>query len=101
MYERALLKDKRIVDELEKFYNVLEEVSFISNKEGQRWCSPEVENYLKSEYRDIMDLTWSEEDSLKNYYFFCVYAQDQRNLIDFSGDGKEFRSIFFGEEKAG
>lgn len=97
-YERVLLKDKQIGDTLEQFYNVLEEVGFIRNIDGQRWCSPEVETFLKDEYRDIMDLSWSEEDSLKYYYFFYVYAQDQRNIIDFSGDGEEFRSMFYGEE---
>jgi hypothetical protein len=97
-YERVLLKDKRIGDTLEQFYNILEGFGFIKNIDRQRWCSPEVENFLKDEYRDIMDLSWSEEDSLKYYYFFYVYAQDQKNLIDFSGDGEEFRSMFFGED---
>jgi len=46
-----------------------------------------------------MDLTWIEEDSLKYYYFFYVYAQNQRNLINFSGEKKEYRNVFFTEEK--
>ena len=97
-YERVLLKDKRIGDILEQFYNVLEELGFIKNIDGQRWCSPEVENFLKDEYKDIMGLSWDEEDSLKYYFFFYVYAQDQRNLINFLGDGEEYRSMFFGED---
>ena len=97
-YERVLLKDERIGDALEQFYDVLEEVGFIKNIGGQRWCSPEVENFLKDEYKDIMDLTWPEEDSLKYYFFFYVYAQDQKNLINFSGEGEGYRSMFFGED---
>lgn len=97
-YERVLLKDERIGDTLEQFYNVLEELGFIKNIDGQRWCSPEVENFLKDEYKDIMGLSWDEEDSLKYYFFFYVYAQDQRNLINFLGDGEEYRSMFFGED---
>jgi hypothetical protein len=96
-YERVLLKDKRIGNTLEKFYKILEDVGFVKNIEGQRWCSPEVENYLREEYRDIMGLTWTEEDSLKYYYFFYIYAQDQKNLINFSGDGEEYRSMFLDE----
>jgi hypothetical protein len=95
-YERVLLKDKRMSDTLEMFYNVLEELGFIKTVEGEQWCSPEVENFLKDEYKDIMGLTWDEEDSLKYYFFFYVYAQDQKNLINFSGDGEEYRSMFFG-----
>jgi len=97
-YERVLLKDKRIGETLETFYTVLEKLEYIKNIEGERWCSPEIENFLKDEYKDIMDLTWTEEDSLKYYFFFYVYAQDQRNLIDFSGDGEEYRSMFYGED---
>ncbi len=97
-YERVILKDGRIANTLEKFYNILEELDFVQNNDGQRWCSPEVEDFLREEYKDIMDLTWTEEDSLKYYYFFYVYAQDQKNLIDFTGDGEEFRSMFFGED---
>ena len=97
-YERALLKDKRVRDTLEKFYCILEDIGFICNVDGLRMCSPEVENFLKERYRNIMDLSWSKEDSLKYYYFFYVYAQDQRNLIDFSGEGEDYRSMFFGED---
>jgi len=97
-YERVLLKDERISDTLEKFYNVLEELGFIKTVEGEQWCSPEVENFLRAEYKDIMGLTWDEEDSLKYYFFFYVYAQDQKNLIDFSGEGEGYRSMFFGED---
>ena len=50
------------------------------------------------EYKDIMGLSWAEEDSLKYHFFFYVYAQDQRNLINFSGEGEEYRSMFFGED---
>ena len=97
-YERVLLKDERLEKMLEKIYDILEGVGFINTLEGQRWCSPEVENFLKGEYKEIMDLTWAEEDSLKYYYFFYVYAQDQKNLINFSGDGEEYRSMFFGDD---
>lgn len=99
-YERVLLKDERIGDTLEKFYNVLEELGFIKTVEGEQWCSPELENFLREEYNDIMGLTWSEEDSLKYYFFFYVYAQDQKNLINFSGDGEEYRSMFFDEDSS-
>lgn len=96
-YERVLLKDKKIQKTLERFYNILEEVDFLKNIQGQRWYSPEVEEYLKNKYRNMMDLTWQEEDSLKYYYFFYIYAQDQRNLINFSGKGEEYKSMFFDE----
>ena len=96
-FERVLLKDKRIADSLEKFYNVLEKHGFVKNIDGQRWSSPEVEAFLKEEYKNIMDLTWAEEDSLKYYFFFYVYAQDQKNLIDFTGEGEEYKSMFFGD----
>jgi len=94
-YERVLLKDARIINALEQFYNVLEELGFIENINGQRWCSSEVENFLKSEYKKIMDLSWAEEDSLKYYFFFYMYAQEQKNLINFSGGGEEYRSMFY------
>ena len=97
-YEKVLLNDKRINDVLERFYSVLEEIGFINNIDGERLCSPEVENFLKEEYKDIMNLTWAEEDSLKYYYFFYVYAQDQKNLINFSGTGEDYRSMFFRED---
>lgn len=99
-YERVLLKDKRMSDTLEKFYNVLERLGFIKTIEGEQWCSPELENFLREEYKNIMGLTWDEEDSLKYYFFFYVYAQDQKNLINFSGDGEEYRSMFFGEDSS-
>ena len=97
-YERILLKDSRITELLEQFYGTLEDFGLVRNMDNQRWCSPEVENFLKEEYKNIMDLTWSEEDSLKYYYFFYMYAQDQKNLINFSGEGEEYRSQFFGED---
>ena len=96
-YEQVLLKDERLANTLEKFYEILEDIGFIENINGQRWCSPEVENFLKNEYKGIMDLTWAEEDSLKYYFFFYVYAQDQKNLLNFSGDKEEYRSMFYGE----
>jgi len=96
-YERVLLKDKRIVDTLENLYNILGELDLVQNNDRQRWCSPEVENFLKDEFKNIMDLSWAEEDSLKYYYFFYVYAQDQKNLINFT-NAEEYRSMFFGED---
>jgi hypothetical protein len=98
-YERVLLKDNRIQGALEDFYTILEDINLVKNIEGQRWCSPEVEVYLKNEYKDMMDLTWQEEDSLKYYYFFYVYAQDQRNLINFTEEGQEFKSMFYGDSE--
>ena len=97
-YEKVLLEDERIGNALEKFYDILEGLGFIENINGQRWCSPEVENFLKKEYKGIMDLTWAEEDSLKYYFFFYVYAQDQKNLVNFSGDREEYRSLFYAEK---
>ena len=94
-YERVLLKDKRISDVLEEFYGVLEDFDFIRNDNGQRWCSPEVESFLRKEFKNNMALSWAEEDSLKYYYFFYVFAQNQKNLIDFSGGGEGYRSMFF------
>ena len=94
-YERVLLKDKKMQEIFEKMYVILEKVGFIKTIDDQRWCSPEVEEFLKKEYREFLDLSWVEEDSLKYYYFFYVYAQDQKNLIDFSGDGEYFHSMFF------
>lgn len=96
-YERVLLKDERIKDMLEEFYTSLEKLGFIKNIEGQRWCSPIVENFLKEQYKNIIDLSWSEEDSLKYYYFYYVYAQDQKSLINFRGEGEQYRSMFFGD----
>jgi len=96
-YERALLNDVRMRKALTKVYNILEEFDFIKTTNGEKWCSPEVESYLQNEYKNVMDLTWVEEDSLKYYYFFYVYAQDQKNLIDFGGDGEQLRSMFFDE----
>ena len=97
-YEKVLLNDARINGVLEKFYNVLQGIGFISSIDGEKLCSPEVERFLKEEYKDTMSLTWAEEDSLKYCYFFYVYAQDQKNLINFSGVGEEYRSMFFGED---
>ena len=81
-------------------YMVLESLGFIQRVEGQRWCSPEVESFLQGAYKKVDELSWAEEDSLKYYFFFYVYAQDQRNLINFSGDGESFWSVFFGDESA-
>jgi hypothetical protein len=96
-YERVLLRDERIGKNLEKFYSILENLGFIENIDGQRWCSSEVEKFLKKEYKKIMDLTWNEEDSLKYYFYFNLYAQDQKNIINFSGDGEQYRSMFYEE----
>ena len=96
-FERALLKDKRINVVLSTIYGVLEDVGLAKNIDNQRWCTPEVEDFLKKEYGNVMDLSWMEEDSLKYYYFFCIYAQDQKNLINFTGSGEEYRSMFLGE----
>ena len=97
-FERSLLKDKRINVVLSTIYGVLEDVGLAKNIDNQRWCTPEVEDFLKKEFGSVMDLSWMEEDSLKYYYFFCIYAQDQKNLINFAGAGKEYRSMFLGEK---
>ena len=98
-YEKMLLMDKRMQGLLEKFYGVLEELDLIKVVNNNRWCSQEVENFLKNEYKNTMDLTWIEEDSLKYYYFFFTYAQNQRNLINFFGEGEKYKNLFFTEEK--
>lgn len=56
-YERMLLKDERIIDILERFYSILDEVCFIITDDGIRICVPEVKNFLKERYRNIMDLS--------------------------------------------
>jgi hypothetical protein len=96
-YERTLLDDEKICSTLEKFYSILENFGFIENNNGQRWCLTEVENFLKEEYRNIMNLTWNEEDSLKYYYFFLNFAKEQKNLINFSGNTNEYRSVFYSD----
>lgn len=96
-FEKVLLKDERITKTLGRFYSILESLGFIKTLNSQWLCSSEIEMFLRNEYKDVEDLSWMEEDLLKYYYFFYVYAQDQKNLIDFSGDGEEFRSQFFGD----
>ena len=96
-FERVLLKDERISLILETLYGVLEDVGLAKNIDNQRWCTPEVEDFLKKEFSGVMGLSWIEEDSLKYYYFFYIYAQDQKNLINFAGTGEEYRSMFLGE----
>ncbi len=96
-FERVLLKDRRINALIATVYGVLENVGLTRNIDNQQWCTPEVEDFLKKEFRNVMDLSWMEEDSLKYYYFFCVYAQDQKNLINFTGTGEEYRSMFLAE----
>jgi len=93
-YERVLLHDERFGNTLEKFYNILENLNLIKNNDGQRWCLPEVENFLKREYKFIMNLTWTEEESLKYYQFLYTYSQEQKNLFDLEGSG-EYRSMFY------
>lgn len=93
-YERVLLKDKRITDLLDRLYSVLESLRLIQTIENRPWCSPQVEKFLKNEYKNVHDLSWNEEDSLKYYYFFYIYAHDQKNLIDFTGDAEQYRSLF-------
>jgi hypothetical protein len=97
-YERVLLNDERIVNVLDGFYEVLENVGFVKKINGEGWCSPEVENFLKEEFKNLMDLTWLEEDSLRYYFFYYIYAQGQKNLINFAGEGTEYRSMFFNED---
>jgi len=96
-FERVLLQDKRIANILEQFYTVLEDFDLIQSSDGQRFCSPEVESFIKEEYKNVMDLSWTEEDSLKYYFFFYVYATDQKNLINFTG-AEDYRSQFFNDD---
>jgi hypothetical protein len=96
-YEQVLLKDTRMTNLIEQFYNVLESEGFIKTYSGQRWCPPEVETFLKHEFKDISGLSWTDEDALKYYFFLYAFAQDQKNLIDFSGDDK-VRSLFYEEQ---
>ena len=96
-FERVLLKDERMTVLLDALYGILESVGLVRNINGQRWCTPEVEEFLQNEYRDVGDLSWMEEDSLRYYYFFYVYAQDQKNIINFAGGGEEYKSMFIGE----
>ncbi len=97
-YERVLFEDERFVNIMNKFYEILENIGFVKNIEGERFSSPEVEEFLKKTYTNTMDLTWSEEDSLRYYYFFYIYAKDQKNLINFSGRGEDYKSMFFDED---
>jgi len=97
-YEKVLLNDESIVNILDGFYDILKNIGFTKKVNNEFFCSPEVENFLKEQYKDIVDLSWLEEDSLKYYYFFYVYAQEQKNLINFAGDGLEYRSMFFEED---
>ena len=99
-FERVLLKDRRINVLLDTIYGILQDVNLIKNINGERWCTPEVESFLKSEFANTMDLSWMQEDSLKYYYFFYVYAQDQKNIINFKGSGEEYKSMFLGENAA-
>lgn len=96
-FERVLLKDKRVMVLLDTLYGVLEDVGLAKNIAGERWCTPEVKGFLKSEFANTIDLSWMQEDSLKYYYFFYVFAQDQKNLINFKGSGEEYKSMFLGE----
>jgi len=93
-YERVLLHDERFGGTLEKFYNIIENLNLIENNDGQRWCLPEVENFLRGEYKNIMNLTWTEEEALKYYQFMYTYSQEQKNLFNLSGPG-EYRSMFY------
>ena len=98
-YERVLLHDERFGNALEKFYNILEDFEFIENLDGQRWCLPEVENYLRDEYKKIMNLSWAEEDSLKYYQFLFTYSKETKNLIDFTGSNNEYLSMYYHKKR--
>ena len=96
-YERVLLKKEKIVGLMNDFYEKLEKLGFVKKINDKIYSSSELEDFLKEKYKNIMDLTWAEEDSLKYFYFFYIYAQDQKNLINFTGVGEEYRSMFFGK----
>ena len=97
-YEQVLLHDGRLQTMFDHFLTALESLEFVETVDGQKLCSPEVESFLIHEYSNVPDLYWTEEDSLKYYLFFYVYAKGQKNLIDFSGEGEAFYSHFYGEE---
>ena len=97
-YERVLLKSEKFIEIMNNFYDILEDIGLVKTVNSEKYSAPEIEEFLKDRFRDVMDLTWSEEDSLKYYYFFYIYAQDQKNLINFSGEGEEYRSMFFSEK---
>jgi len=96
-FERVLLSDERMNVLLSTIYGVLEDVGLARNIDNKPWCTPEVESFLKEEFGVVMDLSWMQEDSLKYYYFFCLYAEDQKSLINFADAGEEYRSMFLGE----
>ena len=99
-FERVLLKNDNFINLMKEFYLKLENLGFIKNLNGKRYSSPEVETFLKNKYKNVIDLSWAEEDSLKYFYFFYIYAQDQKNLINFSGEKEDYKSMFYGENSS-
>ena len=94
-FERVLLMDPRMQRLMKEFLGVVDGLGFSWDMGKDRWFSPEAKQFLHDEFRSVPGLSPVEEDSLKNFFFFHVYAQDQRNLILFDRDGEEFRSMQF------
>ena len=97
-YEKLILKNTQIHKVFSDFNKSLARFGLAKDIDGEIWFSPDVEKFLKNQYKDIMSLSWSEEDSLKYFYFFFYYAQGQRNLINFADEGLEYKSMFFENE---
>jgi len=94
-FERVLLMDPRMNRLMKEFIGVVDNLGFSWDMGKDRQFSPEVKQFLHDEFRSVPGLSPVEEESLKNFFFFHVYAQDQRNLIVFDRDGQEFRSMLF------
>jgi hypothetical protein len=94
-FERVLLMDPRMQRLMKEFLGVVDSLGLSWDMGKDRWFSPEVKQFLHDEFRSIPGLSPVEEECLKKFFFFHVYAQDQRNLIVFDRDGQEFRSMLF------
>jgi len=96
-YERVLLFSDQIKQALGGLYVILDSLKLASKADGQWWCPPEVETFLKNEYKDQLGLSWGEEDMLKYYYFFSSYAFQQKNMLDMSGLAPRYKALLSGE----
>jgi len=94
-FERVLLMDPRMQRLMKEFLGVVDSLDLAWDMGKEKWFSPEVKQFLRDEFRSVPGLSPVEEKCLKNFFFFHVYAQDQRNLIVFDRNGEEFRSMVF------
>jgi len=94
-FERVLLMDPRMQRLMKEFLGVVDNLDLSWGTGKDRVFSPEVKQFLRDEFRSVPGLSPVEEECLKNFFFFHVYAQDQRNLIIFDKDGQESRSMLF------